>query len=115
MTEEHQKRDIDPQRAVDDMVRRAPQYAQAKAARVYMEEYRKTLKAMLMRQSTAKSAVDREADAYAHPDYVQHLQALKEAVEAEETHRWTLVAAQARVEVWRSQEASNRNQERVTR
>lgn len=105
---------IDPQKAVDDMIRRAPQYAQAKAERVYMEEYRKTLKAMLMRESTAKSAVDREADAYANPKYIMHLNALRDAVEAEETHRWTLVAAQARVDVWRSQNAANRNIERAT-
>ena len=105
---------IDPQKAVDDMIRRAPQYAQAKADRVYLEEYRKTLKAILMRESTAKNAVDREAEAYASQRYIDHLEALKTAVEAEETHRWTLVAAQARVDVWRSQNAANRNIERTT-
>lgn len=107
-------RQIDPQRAVDELIARAPQYAQAKADRVYLEEYRKTLKAILMRESTAKNAVDREAEAYASQRYIDHLEALKIAVEAEESHRWTMVAAQARIDVWRSQNAANRNIERAT-
>jgi len=39
---------------------------------------------------------------------------LKAAVETEEEVRWALVAAQARIEVWRSQEASSRNEMRAT-
>jgi hypothetical protein len=105
---------IDPQRAVDELIRRAPQYAKAKAERVYVEEYRKTLKAILMRESEAKTAIDREAEAYASQRYIDHLEALREAVEAEETHRWTMIAAQARIDVWRSQNAANRNLERAT-
>jgi hypothetical protein len=40
--------------------------------------------------------------------------AIKEAVTAEQTLKWQMVAAQARVEVWRSQEASNRHVEKAT-
>jgi hypothetical protein len=32
----------------------------------------------------------------------------------EEKYRWELVAAQARIEVWRSQEASNRAMDKLT-
>ena len=51
---------------------------------------------------------EKEADAYAHPEYQSVLEGLREAVERAETLRWMLIAAQARVDVWRSQEASNR-------
>jgi len=51
---------------------------------------------------------EKEADAYAHPEYQAVLEGLREAVERAETLRWMLIAAQARVDVWRSQEASNR-------
>ena len=37
-----------------------------------------------------------------------------EAVEAREELRWMLIAAQARIEVWRSQEASNRAEGKAT-
>ena len=33
---------------------------------------------------------------------------IKEAVEKEEEYRWGLISAQARIDVWRSNEASNR-------
>jgi len=80
-----------------------------------MEEYRKTLKAMLMKQSPAKSSAEQERDAYAHDDYKSHLDGLRVAVEAEELLRWRMVTDQASVEVWRSTEASNRAMDRATK
>jgi hypothetical protein len=105
----------DPHRAVDYVIANAGKFAQAKAQRVYLEEFRKSKKAILMGQSSAKSAVEREQYAYAHEDYLALLGGLKAAVEVEEELRWKLVAAQTRVEVWRTQEASNRAQDRTTR
>jgi hypothetical protein len=108
------RRLIDPQAAVDYMVKHAPIYAKAKAERVYLEEFRKSKKAILMQAHSDKAIGTQEREAYAHPEYIGLLAALRAAVEAEETARWTLISAQARVEVWRSQEASNRTQDRVT-
>ena len=51
-----------------------------------------------------------EREAYANPKYIDHLKALQAAVEAEEKLRWMLIAAEARIEVWRSQEASKRSE-----
>lgn len=99
---------IDPNKAVDYIIKMAPQFAKAKAERVYLEEYRKSLKAILMSQSGSQSLGAQERDAYAHEDYLELLEGLKVAVEAEETLRWKLTAAQARIDVWRSREASNR-------
>ena len=78
----------DPNRAIDYIIANASKYAAAANAR---EQY-----------------------AYASPEYVELLNGLKAAVEIEETLKWELIAAQLRVDVWRSQEASNRNQERAT-
>jgi hypothetical protein len=105
---------IDPQSAVDFMIKTAPQYAQAKAKRVYLEEFRKSKKAILMQNHSDKAIGAQEREAYAHPDYLGLLAALQVAVAEEEELRWTLIAAQTRVEVWRSQEASNRAQDRTT-
>ena len=100
--------DTTPQKNLRRMWEAAPKLAQAKAERVYLEEYRKTLKALLMARSNAKTAAEREQQAYADPDYVAHIKGLSAAVEAEETLRWQMVTDQAAVEVWRSLEASNR-------
>lgn len=106
---------IDPQACFEFIRRQAPEYAQAKANRVYLEEYSKTLKARLMKAcgETAVSAQEREA--YAHPDYLTHLEGIRAAVEAEETLRWKMVAAQQGIEIFRSLEASARAEGRAAR
>jgi hypothetical protein len=105
----------DPDRAVDFIISNAGRFASAKAQRVYLEEFRKSKKALLMGQSTGKTVGEREQYAYAHEDYLGLLGGLKAAVEVEEELKWRLEAAKIRVEVWRTKEASNRGQERATR
>jgi hypothetical protein len=105
----------DPNKAVDFIIQSAPMFAQARGERIYLEEFRKSKKAMLMKASGESSVGAQEREAYAHPEYIQQLEGLRAAVEREETLRWQLVAAQARVEIWRTQEASNRAQDRSTR
>jgi hypothetical protein len=103
--------------AVDYLYTHGRKYAEAKAHRVYLEEYRKSQKAMLMKAALsdgrAKSAAVAEIEAYADPAYIEVLKGLEAAVEAEETYRWGLVSAQSRIDVWRSQEASNRTFDRA--
>jgi len=103
--------------AVDYLYTHGRKYAEAKAQRVYLEEFRKSQKAMLMitakASGKAKSEAAAETEAYADPVYLEVLKGLQEAVEAEETFRWGLVSAQARIEVWRSTEASNRVMDRA--
>ena len=106
--------DRDPHKAVDYILLNGKKFAKAKAERCYIEEYRKSLKAILMKRSMENASGAQEREAYASPRYKGHLEALKPAVERRERLRWMLIAAQARIEVWRSQEASNRNIERAT-
>ena len=67
-----------------------------------------------MQLSGQKVISAQERDAYAHDEYVELLDALREAVEIEEKLRWDLIAAQARVEVWRTEQANNRVQDKLT-
>lgn len=115
MSDEQTDEKRDPIKALDRMELNARRLGKAKAERVYLEEFRKTKKALLMRQSDATSAAIQERDAYSHPEYSALLEALKIAVEAEETLRWRMVTDQLVVEVWRSTEASNRAMDRGTR
>ena len=99
--------------AVDYLYTHGAKYAEAKAHRVYLEEYRKSQKAMLMKSAMAdgraKTAAAAEIEAYSDPAYVEVLKGLQAAVEAEETLRFSLESARARIDVWRTLEASNRN------
>ena len=112
-----EERIVDPNAAVDYMIKHAKAYSRAEAEKVYMEEYRKTIKCELMKEAELdghKTAAMQEREAYAHPRYKKHLEALSEAVQQREFFRWKLIAAQARIEVWRSMEASNRRIEKAT-
>jgi hypothetical protein len=42
------------------------------------------------------------------------LEGLKVAIEMEEKLRWDLIAAQARVEIWRTEQANNRAEGKAT-
>lgn len=106
--------EISPFKALDFIRDNAGAYAQAKADVVYMTEYRKSLKAILMAECVAETQSAKEAWAYAHPKYVLHLDALRESIENCEKLRWLLVAAEAKIEVWRSLESSARAEGRST-
>ena len=106
---------IDPDKAIDFILKNAGKFAQAKANRVYLEEFRKSKKALLMNQCDAKTVSEREQYAYAHADYLSVVEGLRAAVEVEETLKWHLAAAQLRVEIYRTREASNRSMDRTMR
>jgi hypothetical protein len=108
MTEQEKMGEISPFKALDFIRDNAEVYASAKANVVYMTEYRKTIKALLMNESTAKTESSKESYAYAHQKYIEHLKALAQAIERAEHMRWLMIGAQAKIEVWRSLESSAR-------
>lgn len=103
--------EIDPNKAIDYMTKNAPEYAQAKADRVFIENYLRTIKSRLMNQEEGTLG-NKEAYAYAHDDYVQQLNALKIATEKEEHLKYMLKAAEMRVEVWKTTEYTRRSEMR---
>lgn len=105
---------IDPHEAINFMIKNAEAYAKAKANVTFLSEYRKSKKAIIFQNALGNTIADKESFAYTHPEYLEVLDGLKQAVEEAERLRWMLVAAQARIDVWRSQEASNRNIDRNT-
>lgn len=103
--------DINIEMALDFIRDNSLPYAKAKADRIYLEQFRKSKKAMLVLE--VKGTVqEREAYAYAHDDYIGVLDGLRVAVEREEELKWKIVAAQTKAEVWRTQQANNRRQDR---
>jgi len=105
-----------PEEAAQTIRDKAPAYGEAKAQRVYLEEFRKSKKALLMKDALTlgiEAANAQEREAYAHPSYQQLIRGLAEAIEKEETLRWELEAARLDIEIWRSREATNRMQDRA--
>ncbi len=99
--------EINVEMALEYIRDNAPDYGDAKAARVFIEQFRKSKKAMLMLEVEGTGLV-RESYAYSHPEYIKLLEDYKTAIEEEEKLKWLMVAARAKIEVWRTQQANNR-------
>jgi hypothetical protein len=81
------------------------------AARVYLEQFRKSKKALLFieaEQKGIKTMAEREAYAYAHPDYLELLEGLRVAVSEEERLKTQIGAAQLRIDLYRTEQANQR-------
>ena len=89
--------------------------AKAKANRVYIEEFRKTKKALLMQEAAQKfpAFAAQEREAYAHKEYQELILGLKEAVQEEEMLKWQMTAAQNKIEIWRTAESTKRAELRL--
>ena len=104
----------EPTKAIQFLIDTAPLYAKAKADRMYLEEFRKSRKAQLASQAGTEVLGKQETYAYAHADYIEILEGNREAVEKEERFRWLMTAAQARIEVWRTEQYSARMEVKAT-
>lgn len=93
--------------AVDYIRDKAGEYAKAKAERIYIEEFLGSKRAILIQEING-TVQERESYARSHADYLVLLESLREAVETEETFRWMMVAAQAKIDLYRTQESSKR-------
>jgi hypothetical protein len=86
-------------------------YSKARARRTYIEEFKKSKLALLMRQADRdgfKSAVSQEREALASDEYIELLDALEIAVEAEERLRYDMRRIEMEAEVWRTLRADER-------
>lgn len=91
----------------------AAKAAKAKAERVYMEEYRKTVKSNMMQKHLDKPLAAQEREAYASEEYKAHLLAMQAAIEADEYNRWGMVAATATLDAWRTEQANRRGEQKI--
>lgn len=101
---------IDLEKMLHLMRLKAQELAKAKADRIYLTEFRKSKKAILYQQAPDGTVAEKEAYAYSHPEYLQVLDALREAVEVEEELSWRMKTAQLQVDVWRTEQANERRE-----
>ena len=105
-----------PEEAAQAIRDNASAYGEAKAQRVYLDEFRKSKKALLMKDALLmgfEAANAQEREAYADPEYHQLLKGLAEAIHQEETLKWQIEAARLDIEIWRTREATNRVQDKA--
>lgn len=100
--------DDDAERAADYIRDNADKAAAIHAERVYLIEYRKSLKSILMSERLADPLGAQERHAYSHIKYLDHLKAMKAAIHEDKRLEWMMKAAEIKIEVWRSQSANMR-------
>jgi len=107
-------KEYDPNDAVQFIYEKAPAYAKAKGELAQLEAFKHSLKAIKMAQADGASIAAKEMEAYRSIEYQELCKAIGTATEQAEKLKWQLEAAKMRFEAWRTQEASNRQIERMT-
>lgn len=94
----------------------ADEFAERYSERVYLEEFRKSKLAMLMKDAERagfSSAAAQDREARASKEYIELLDALRVATEKSEKLRWQLEIAKLGVGVWQTRQANERAERRV--
>jgi hypothetical protein len=113
--DEFKMKDYDPNDAIDFIFKTAPAYAKAKGELAELEAFKSSLKAIKMSESSEQSLGAQEREAYRSEAYQELCKAIGLATENAEGLRWKLEAAKMRFEAWRTEQANNRNIERLTK
>ena len=95
-----------------DLEKVAGEYAEAEAQRVYLTEFKRSKKAMLMQlfemSDKKMSAAAQEREAYAHHEYVEVIEGLKVATEKALGLKFKMEVMRMRFETWRTKQATLR-------
>jgi hypothetical protein len=106
---------INPYEAMDFLRDNAKEAGDLKGRVYVLTEMRKTVKARLMNLAIeAKSEAAKERFADSHEELEAHIYKTGEAIAECETLRLLISAAEAKLEAWRSLEASARNEIRLS-
>lgn len=105
---------INPFKCLDFMRDNSEALAEAEKNVTYLTEFRKSKKALLMIECDAKTESAKESYAYSNDEYIKLIKALAEAKQEFVRLRWLMIAAQAKIEVWRSLESSARAEGKAT-
>jgi hypothetical protein len=100
--------DEDVEKALDYLRDSSGKAAKARAEKLYLDEFCKPLKSLIMRENMSETLGAQEARALADPRYKQHLEALRDAAEACDYLIFMREAALAKMDAWRTMRASER-------
>jgi hypothetical protein len=99
------------ERRLNELRGLAKVYAKAKAEQSYLEEFKKSKLADLMKeaeQNGYSTAAAQEREARANEEYKSLLVGLREATYSAELSRWELKISEWGVDLWRTEQATKR-------
>lgn len=107
--------DINIQEVFDTIDRVKEDYSKVRGRLAGLESMRNSVKSLMMKKSSEQSLGGQEREAYASQEYQDHCKQIEEATAQESLLKLELTLAQMKFEAWRSEQATNRNLERITR
>ena len=95
---------------LDELRRLADEYADAESERTYLEQFKHSKLAILMKQFERdySTVAAQEREARSHPEYLELLQGLKEATKIAERAKWHLQIAMRGSSLWQTKQAQQR-------
>lgn len=106
---------INPNDEIQHIVDLRDDYAAADSNLAWLESYKHALKALKMKESPSPSVAGKEMDALASDEYMTYCHDLEEAKRKHTSLKLTIETAKMKVEVWRTEQATNRQVEKLTR
>jgi len=106
---------INPNDEIQHIVDLIDDYAEADANLAWLDSYKSALKALKMKESNSPSIAGKEMDALASDEYLQYCHDLNEAKRNYTSLKLKIETAKMKVEVWRTEQATNRQIEKITR
>lgn len=106
--------EFNPHDAINYIYHNGPEFAKAKGELAELETFKNSLKSIMMKKANETSLGGQEREAYASQEYQDLCKAIGAATEKAEALRWKLESAKMRFEAWRTEQASNRQIERLT-
>ena len=106
---------INPNDEIQQIVDHIENYAAAEANLAWLESYKHALKALKMKESPSPSIAGKEMDALSSDDYVEYCHNLEEAKRKHTSLKLTIETCKLKIEVWRTEQATNRQIEKITR
>ena len=108
-------KEFDPHNAYDTIERIKKQYAQAEGLAAGLEAKKKAIIAIMMKKSGEQSLGAQEREAYGSAEYAEYCEQIGEATANKTLLKLEITQAQMEFEAWHSEQATNRNLERITR
>ena len=108
-------REYDPYELADEIERIYPKFCEAKGNLAQFEAFRHSLKAIEMSKSEAHTIGGKEMDAYKSQSFQELCEAIGLATKETEMYKQAIDLAKLKWETWRTEQANNRNMERLTR
>jgi hypothetical protein len=108
-------KEFNPHNAFDTLERIKYKYAEAEGLVAGLDAKKKAIIAVMMKMSNENALGAQEREAYASKEYAEYCEQIDTATANKTLLKLEVAQAQMEFEAWRTEQATNRNIERMTR